>query len=68
MVGATNIVLGAIGVPGFPKFSCTDADGWASVLTIPAAITQAAAREINFPFLIYPPNVGRGFLSGYRAI
>src|SRR4051812_11358207 len=55
MVGATNMVLGDKGVPRFPKFSCTD--GWASVPTIPAAITQAAARANSFSFPIYPPNV-----------
>jgi hypothetical protein len=49
-VGATIMVLGAQGEPGFPKFS--DTDGWASVLTIPAAIPQTAARAINFLFLI----------------
>jgi len=49
-VGATIIVLGAQGEPGFPEFS--DTDGWASELTIPAAIAQTAARAINFLFLI----------------
>jgi hypothetical protein len=57
IVGATIIVLGAQGVPGFPKFSCTDPDGWASVLIIPAAIMQPAARAITFLFRIYPPNL-----------
>jgi hypothetical protein len=52
-VGAAIMVLGAQGVPGFPKFSCTDPDGWASVLIIPAAIMQPAAKAINFRFVIY---------------
>lgn len=51
-MGATIIVLGAQGVPGFPKFNCTDPDGWASVLTTPAVITQAAAKALNFLCLI----------------
>ena len=51
-MGASIIVLGAQGEPGFPKFSCTDPDGWPSTLTIPAAITKTAARAINFLFLI----------------
>jgi len=49
-VGATVIVLGAQGEPGFPKFS--DTEGWATVLTISAAITQTPARAINFLFVI----------------
>jgi hypothetical protein len=53
-VGACNIVLGAQGEPGFPKFS--DTDGWASELRIAAAIRPTAARAINSLFLIYPPN------------
>jgi hypothetical protein len=49
-VGATVNVLGAQGVPGFPKFS--DTDGWASMLTAHAAIPKVKARAINFLFLI----------------
>jgi hypothetical protein len=51
-VGASIIVLGAQGEPGFPKFSCTDPDGWASPLRIPPAIKQTAAKAINFLFLM----------------
>ena len=51
-MGASIIVLGAQGEPRFPKFSCTDPDGWAFMLTIPVAITQTAAKAINFLFLI----------------
>ena len=49
-MGATVRVLGAQGVPGFPKFN--DTDGWASTLTTHAAIPKVKARAINFLFLI----------------
>jgi hypothetical protein len=49
IVGATIIVLGAQGEPRFPKFS--DTDGWATALTIPAAIMQTA-RAVNSLFLL----------------